>query len=279
VDPHRLNAMIRRLVQTHSRRSLVGGSLTASVLAALGLDQDVIARKSGVATEACIPTGSKCPAKRRRGKHGRKLSCKHCCQGFSIRGRKGKHKCSCKPGGQPCTAFSASDCCTGTCQGGFCASVSLGPQCEADGTDCASDAECCSGICNTGGSNFTGTADECAQCRTGRARCAADPTSCCGARTCTASDRGGANPNTRCCSLLNERCSNDSGTTGACCTTSEGSAANATCAADATPGQNTCCVTPGENPGAPATSCIGAATGTANTACCSGTCNGADACT
>jgi hypothetical protein len=274
VAPRSFSAVMQRLAPSRSRRTLVEGSLAASVLAALGLNQDVFATKHGVATDACIPTGRKCPARRPRGKKGRKLRCRQCCQGYSIRGRRGTRKCSCKPGGQPCTPFSASDCCTGTCQGGLCASVSVGPQCAADGVDCASDAECCSGVCNVGGSNVSGTADECAQCRTGRARCAGDPSSCCGARTCTASDRGGANPNTRCCSLLNERCSNNPGTTGACCTTGEGSAANATCAADDAPGHNTCCVTSGVDPAAPATSCAAAPDLTPNPACCSGTCTG-----
>ena len=232
MDPRRFDAMIQRLAQRRSRRSLVGGSLGASVLAAVGLDGDIVAKKNDVNAEACIPTGKKCPAKRPRGKKGEKLGCKQCCQRFSIRGRKGKRRCSCKPGGRPCTADRASDCCTGTCQDGFCASVSTGPQCTANGTGCASDAECCSqfcgdnvcrasicteqgarctgqpepppccsGVCNARGSDINGTANECAQCRTGGAFCQRQPDSCCAGRTClVTADRD------VCCSLPDETC-------------------------------------------------------------------------
>jgi hypothetical protein len=233
VDPRRFDAVIQRLAQKHSRRALVGGSVGASVLAALGLDEDARANTHGVAAEACIPTGKQCPSKKPRGKKGKKLGCKQCCQGFSIRGRRGKRKCSCKPGGQPCTADSASACCTGTCQGGVCASVSVGPQCTANGNGCASNTECCSqfcgdnvcrasictvqgarctgdapgccsGVCNARGSDIDGTANECAPCRTGGAFCQRQPDSCCAGRTCLviADDRD------VCCSLAGEACVN-----------------------------------------------------------------------
>ena len=255
MDPHRFDAMIQRLAQSWSRRSLVRGSLAAPVLAALGLDREAIARKNGVATEACIPTGRKCPSRRPGGRKRRKLRCSQCCQGFSIRGRKGKRKCSCKPGGQPCTAFSASDCCTGTCQGGFCASVSTGPQCLPDGADCDSDAECCGDMCNRRGSTtgpLASTRDTCVQCRSGRATCPAlgDPGTCCGERECV--DAGGSN---RCCSIGGERCT-VAPAVDTCC-------GERTCIDVADDGPDVCCSLEGEP-------CVNAEAAAAPSTCCTG---------
>jgi hypothetical protein len=92
---------MQRLAPSRSRRTLVEGSLAASVLAALGLNQDVFATKHGVATDACIPTGRKCPARRPRGKKGRKLRCRQCCQGYSIRGRRGSASAPASREGSP----------------------------------------------------------------------------------------------------------------------------------------------------------------------------------
>jgi hypothetical protein len=210
VDPRRFDAIIQRLAQVRSRRSFVGGSLGASVLTALGLGEEVLARKDGVSAEACIPSGKKCPAKKPRGKKAKKLSCKQCCQRFSIGGRKGNRKCSCKPVGQPCTAERASDCCTGICDGSFCAnppSPPVAPQCTPQGADCRDAPPCCTGVCNRRGSNLNGTANECAPCRTGGAFCEGEPNSCCDGRACLVI----ADARDVCCSLEGERCSNVGG--------------------------------------------------------------------
>ena len=218
MDPRRFDDLIQRLAQRRSRRSLVGGSLTASVLAALGLGEEVLARKDGVSAEACIPSGKKCPAKKPRGKKAKKLSCKQCCQRYSIGGRKGNRKCSCKPVGEPCTTDRASDCCTGICNGSFCANPPnppVAPQCTPLGARCTGSAPaCCSGVCNARGSDIDGTADECAPCLTGGARCVRNPDSCCGERECVP-----AGTTQRCCSLENEACTTETaGMQGSCCT-------------------------------------------------------------
>jgi hypothetical protein len=210
--------MIQRLAQRHSRRSLVGGSFGASVLAALGLGEEVLARKDGVSAEACIPSGKKCPARKPRGERAKKLGCKQCCQRFSIGGRKWNRKCSCKPVGQPCTTDRASDCCTGICDGSFCANAPnspVAPQCTPLGTSCTGFAPaCCSGVCNARGSDFDGTAGECAPCLTGGARCVRNPDSCCGERECVP-----AGTTQRCCSLEGEACTTETAETqGSCCT-------------------------------------------------------------
>jgi hypothetical protein len=255
--------MIQRLAQRHSRRSLVGGSFGASVLAALGLGEEVLARKDGVSAEACIPSGKKCPAKKPRGKKAKKLGCKQCCQRFSIGGRKGNRKCSCKPVGQPCTADRASDCCTGICDGSFCANAPNppgAPQCTPFGTRCTGFAPaCCSGVCNARGSDIDGTADECAPCLTGGARCVRNPDSCCDGRTCTASSTGGANPDSRCCSVANETC--DATAIGACC-------GARTCT---NAGNTDCC-------GAPGDPCTAGATAGQAGACCGTACDAGPTC-
>jgi hypothetical protein len=203
VDPRRFDDLIQRLAQRRSRRSLVGGSLGASVLAALGLGEEVLARKDGVSAEACIPSGKKCPAKKPRGKKAKKLGCKQCCQRFSIGGRKGNRKCSCKPVGQPCTTDRASDCCTGICDGSFCANSPVAPQCTPLGTSCTGFAPaCCSGVCNRRGSNVNTTANECAPCRTGGAFCQGEANSCCDGRACLVI----ADARDVCCSLPDEAC-------------------------------------------------------------------------
>ena len=85
VDPRTFDGMIQRLSQTLSRRSLVGGSLGAAVLGAVGLGEKSQARKKGranarkkgasnakVKSEDKLNIGERCdPPKTRHGKkHG-----------------------------------------------------------------------------------------------------------------------------------------------------------------------------------------------------------------
>ena len=165
MDPHTFEGMIRKLSATLSRRSLVGGSVGASVLAAVGLGEETLAKKHRVTAEACIPTGKRCPSPKPRGRKGngkqgkdaKQLSCAECCQRHVITSTnaKGKRvkKCACKPVGLPCTQDTRWQCCTNVCAGDVCAPSSTPPTpsfCEASGStlcvptpgasfDCSSD--------------------------------------------------------------------------------------------------------------------------------------------
>ena len=91
-------------------------------------------------SEACIPTGQRCPSKKPRGKHGKHLSCAHCCQGSSVTDASGKQVCGCLPNGGSCTSDSASACCSGFCDGTSCHAAPCSsalpcPSCQRCGTD------------------------------------------------------------------------------------------------------------------------------------------------
>ncbi len=263
VDPRTFDRIIRRLSGALSRRSLVGGSLGAAVLTAVGLGDNALAKKTDrgqVNTENCIPTGKTCPRRGRRGDDRReRRTCEDCCQGtFVIVGRKGGKKkgktvkkCSCIPFGENCKG-DASNCCTGVCGDGVCQQSG----CTNLTGACTTDAECCSTVCNAAG--FGPTGDTCTTCRTGGADCAdsAGEDTCCGERTCTASG------NTECCSLVGESCASG----GDCCDLT----------GDCDDLRGLCCVPAGlPAPGG----CTGAGATAPNPGCCSEVCNvtGADA--
>jgi len=158
VEPRTFDAIAQKLSRLLSRRSLVGGSLGASVLATVGLDNDASAKNKkvrgkgkspDVRTEDCIKTGKRCPAKRvgSKHKHG-KLGCDRCCQGRSvtITNNKGKkvNKCACKPDGDACSPDRSQDCCNGVCQGGTCGTK---PSPPPPPTPCNPPSITCSGQC------------------------------------------------------------------------------------------------------------------------------------
>jgi hypothetical protein len=167
VDPQNFDRMIGQLSRVLSRRSLVGGSLGAAVLSAVGLGETAGAKK--VTAEACIPTGKKCPAKKPRGDKKKTLGCDQCCQDFvtTFRTKKGKRvkKCACTPNGVACGR--SAQCCSGFCSGGICSSpspavaacdphsglncVPRGEECSRGGAPCCCQDECLAdesgGIC------------------------------------------------------------------------------------------------------------------------------------
>ena len=143
VDPRTFDGMIRKLSGSLSRRSLVGGSLGASVLAAIGLGEETLAKK--VTAEACIPTGKRCPSKKPRGRTGKngkpkKLSCNQCCQRRVTQNAKGQNICHCAPEGEACTE--TRECCDGRCIGGVCTNSII---CRAGEITCSADSlqPCC----------------------------------------------------------------------------------------------------------------------------------------
>ncbi len=301
VDPTRFDGMIQKLSGSLARRSLIGGSLGASVLAVIGLSEETVARKKArggdkkteVTAEACIATGKKCSSKKPRGRSGpntkkpKRLTCKQCCQRRVIKSKTGKNLCYCATTGTACTE--TRECCDGTCDSGVCVSSNPTPPpvprtCEAvtgvamqdvppgqaNGSACtAGSAENCgSGYC-------TGTDNACQACPT---PClVAGVAVCCGrgdVATCrdangNVSDVGEC---TQCCVSSGtdapDGCTgpNPTGTNAACCTT--------TCSNSATAGNlGTCCTPGGENPtefgGSPCSSILT----TPNPSCCSGLCS------
>ncbi|MCD6030171.1 MAG: hypothetical protein K0S78_2345 [Thermomicrobiales bacterium] len=152
MDPRRFDEVARRLARLLSRRSVVGGSLGAWLLAGYAVGDDALARRRqarhrrqrrrrderrnddahapkeraveqprrrwarGVRAEACTRSGKKC------GK-GKKLKpCSKCCTGYNITTRSKKKKCACRPDGMTCTT--PSQCCAGICFDRLCGAVS-----------------------------------------------------------------------------------------------------------------------------------------------------------
>jgi hypothetical protein len=133
VDPGTFDGLIRRLSRSLSRRSLVGGSLGASLLTAVGLGDATLAEKAK--TERCVPPGRRCGTKKND------PPCRQCCHRYHILVGKRKKKCACRPAGTDCS--NASQCCTGICDNGTCRSA----PCRAVGIRCAFNTDCCTGIC------------------------------------------------------------------------------------------------------------------------------------
>jgi hypothetical protein len=218
VDPHRFDGLILKLSRSLSRRSLVGGTIGASVLTAVGLGAETLAKsnKNRVGAEACIPSGKRCPALKPRGRSGKgnkkpkKLSCNQCCEGRSITvtDSKGKQvrKCGCLQNFTPCTV--ETDCCSNVCANGFCQAApcaGLGQACnEVPGGPaglpcCASTGTTSFGfdpVCNQATATTSGT---CAPCIPQGGTCnLALPFArqCCGANFCVPS---GAAPSVGVC--------------------------------------------------------------------------------
>ena len=115
-------------------------------------------------SEACIPTGQKCPSRKPRGKKGRSLSCSHCCQGLATADANGTRRCGCQPVGESCTSAGSAQCCTGICDGATCQPGSTSPTSPTCAETCAG---CCDGSDNCqAGSSVT-------SCGNGGARCVA----------------------------------------------------------------------------------------------------------
>jgi hypothetical protein len=133
VDPRTFDGLIRRLSRNLSRRSLVGGSLGASLLSAVGLGDAALAEKAK--TEKCVPPGRRCGTKKND------PPCRQCCHRYHIVVGKRKKKCACRPAGTDCA--NASQCCTGICENGACRSA----PCRAVNIRCEINSDCCSGVC------------------------------------------------------------------------------------------------------------------------------------
>lgn len=135
MDPRTFDGMIQKLSASLSRRKVVGGSVGAAVLTAVGLSDETAAQRkqNEVQAEGCISTGKKCPAKRLRGRTGKrrakKLGCNRCCQDAveTRTNNKGKkvNYCACRPDGADCGNKGRAACCSGICNAaGKCAATS-----------------------------------------------------------------------------------------------------------------------------------------------------------
>jgi hypothetical protein len=151
MDPGRFDEIVRRLSHAISRRSVVGTTVGATVLSALNLAGDALARKrtrrrgakrendvaagdrgdgnarekvrrerergadssQEVEAEACLPNGRRCGGRRRR-------PCRRCCTNYAV-GSKRK-RCACRPDGHDCSRDS--QCCAGVCDQRTCGPLS-----------------------------------------------------------------------------------------------------------------------------------------------------------
>lgn len=166
MDPRTFDGMIRQLSRALSRRSLVGGSLGAAVLTAVGLVGDTHAKKSRA--EDCLPPGQRC------GTRKKDPPCRKCCQGYHVENSNGAKKCACRPNGVECN--NSSQCCAGTCEGGLCRPGTPAP-CVPAGSGCTNPTQCCTGICEVGVCRT-------APCRAVDTNCAVDLDCCSGVCGC-----------------------------------------------------------------------------------------------
>lgn len=212
MDKGRFDALARTVARVATRRSLLSRLLGLSLIPLpaghVAGDETVRARRQrrdrshqrqrkrasseqhqrrSSHSEACIPTGQRCPSKKPRGKKGKKLSCRHCCQHLVVNDAAGKKVCGCLPNGSSCTTDSAFTCCSGSCVDGGCSGpVPCSGVVCADGQRCVNDvcvcdavscaAGCCdsSGTCHVGENAACGTAGgTCTNCLASNSLCEA----------------------------------------------------------------------------------------------------------
>jgi hypothetical protein len=131
MDERRLDRLARILGTAVDRRGGLGGLTALFTLLPPWLtgtvsgDTDVAAAgKQKVRRGACLPTGRRCPGRKPRGKHRKKLGCNACCQGH-VETVAGVTRCACQRDGLSCS--SANECCTGICENGSCGSTPPSP--------------------------------------------------------------------------------------------------------------------------------------------------------
>jgi hypothetical protein len=170
VDPKKFDDVIRQLSQRLSRRSVVGGSLGATVLSAVGLGaaDDAEAKNKGPKKDG----GGKNKGPKKDGGGGKNKGPNKDSGGGKNKGPKkdgggGKNKGKAKSDALPCLADgqacpkrtkvrpakngkkarfrqqTCGECCSGRSVNGVCG-------CTPNGSGCANAGECCSGICTAG---------------------------------------------------------------------------------------------------------------------------------
>ena len=163
MDPRTFDGLSRQVSRGLSRRSVVGGSLGASLLAAVGLGDAALANK--VKTEQCVPAGQRC------GTRKNDPPCRRCCHRYHIDVSGRKKRCACRPAGIECS--NSTQCCNSNCENGTCRSAS----CRTVNVGCAVGTDCCSGICENGTCRS-------APCRANSIRCEINSDCCSGICGC-----------------------------------------------------------------------------------------------
>jgi hypothetical protein len=188
VDPRSFDSLVTKLGRALTRRSLVGGSLGASVLAALGMRTEVSGQQSAsrkVRAQECVPQNRLCGCRGKKGKKGKGNDhcrpCSECCHNYFT--KVGNHKrCACKPVLTECG--NDSQCCSQICRNGVC---QVGP-CAAVGEACDRNVlatQCCI-VPGDSANNYafchtvtTAPAGTCVQCLPNGSTCNPDDDLCC----------------------------------------------------------------------------------------------------
>ena len=209
MDAHRFDALVRAITTPGTRRRLLAGLTGLPLVGFLAIAREetpVTARgrkahrhhahphlhrtktqrqdqHKDAHSDACIPTGQRCPSKKPRGKKGKKLDCNKCCQGNFVTDTAGKKVCGCQPNGGTCTTATASTCCSGFCNGSTCQAAPCStaipcPQCQTCNTT--------TGLCEAL-AEVTSCGDRCVDTTTDRAHCGACGTACGTGQTCQGS--------------------------------------------------------------------------------------------
>ena len=220
MDADRFDSLTRS-ISTTTRRGAVGLLIGSALGGLLPLGtRPTEAKKGGndrhrggdANTEACIPTGKRCPSRKPRGRNGKgkngkrakQLSCQQCCQRRVTSGPDGKLHCTCQPTHQPCRE--TRECCDGACIGGTCQAAAAAsppppppptpppptpplpsPTCLALGQSCSpTSLPCCTDVAEAaecaGGLNPETTCQDCDQALTQAGVFCKDPpgNQCCG---------------------------------------------------------------------------------------------------
>ena len=203
MDPQKFEGLVRKLSATLSRRSLVGGSVGASVLAAVGLGEEALGQEVDAEHRRkthCYPTGRRCgyTKKKKDGTKDRR-PCSRCCHHYSVEREDGKRECACIPttadeeaNQTPCK--NDTQCCSGNCGNGVCQVFTCAELGQACNENVETNQIFCCGIPGTNFSfcNQTGTtAGTCARCLAPGATCNPQINggfTCCGDFECVGAD-------------------------------------------------------------------------------------------
>jgi hypothetical protein len=186
MESTRFDALSRSLGKAGTRRRLLGfltslplaanlpGVETETATAAGGRkakrrqERDASGERNGK-RGGCIATGKRCPARKPKGKKGKRRTCKDCCQGSFTTNSSGAKICACQPEGTACTADTASNCCSGVCTGGTCQATN---GCAAECNGCCDESGACQAgrsaeVCGTGGATCAACSGNTPRCKQG----------------------------------------------------------------------------------------------------------------
>jgi hypothetical protein len=118
MDKAKFDGLARKLSTEQNRRSalrIAGAGLVAGLVSGLLLAGESDA--TGLSSEACSPTGTRCGRRRKgkgpKAKRRQQPACTKCCSKHTIRQRNGQRRCSCVPDLRECRRDD--QCCSGLC--------------------------------------------------------------------------------------------------------------------------------------------------------------------